>query len=115
MIKRLNLVRVIAAGADDDDGIDGDPSDLVYDLNAIHVGQSEIQQNHIRVLRPHLGDGGGAVVCADCGELRILQRGFDERADGLVVLDNEDSVLLLVYAGFSPSGLSVSALRASSM
>ena len=93
-VQRVDLVGVLAAGRDDDDGQLRPGADLADDLHAVHVRQAQVQQEDVRALggglehRLHAGCGGVVAVA-----LR-LQRGGDQVLDRAVVLNDQNERLV---------------------
>ncbi len=56
-IQSVYLVAVLTSGAYDDNGHIGPSPDSLYDFHPVHVRQSQIQQDHIRVVGGCLHDG----------------------------------------------------------
>ena len=89
-VQRADLVRVLAARADHDDGHDGPRADGADDLDAVDVGKPQVKQDDVRRgrcgERDSLATRGRALVRV---AVRV-ERGRDEGADLRVVLDHED-------------------------
>ena len=49
-IQSVNLVAVLAAGTDHNDGHIGPGTDILDDLNAVHVRKSQVQQDNVRIV-----------------------------------------------------------------
>ena len=94
VVQRLDLIAVLAAGADDDDGHIGPGADAPDDLHAVHIREAQIQQHDIRVAGGRLTDG---FVSAGSDDMLVFMgpkgRG-DEVAHRRVVLHDQDLQLI---------------------
>ena len=61
-IESVHLLLLLGAGRDNDDGDAGPGADLLDDLRAVHIRQSEIQKDEVRALGRGHGQRDGAVV-----------------------------------------------------
>ena len=93
-IQGLDLVLVLAPGADHDDGHVGPASDLADHADPVHVRQSQIQKHHVRVVggggQDRLRPVGGAEVLVIMG----LQGRDHQIADGGIVLDHQNNGIM---------------------
>ena len=89
-VERLDLVRVVASGADDDDGHVGPASDPADDVDPVHVRQAEIQEDDVRVVRGRHHDRLGTVCRRQAAVIMCFQRGDDQIPDRDVVLYHQD-------------------------
>ena len=93
-VQRADLVAVLAAGADDDDGHVRPGSNLEDELHAVHVRQAQIQQDHVRIVGGRLKDGLLPRQRLDEAVAVGLERGGNQRAHGLVVLHHQNCILI---------------------
>ncbi len=98
-IEAQNGVRVrFGRRQHDDRGLDAAAAHQPADLAAVHVGQADVEQNGVEVLRLGEVEGAPAVVGLDRQELlvepQLLAQGL---AQGVVVVDQQD--LLAGHAG----------------
>ena len=92
-VQRGDLVLLVAAGGDDDNGDLRPCAHAPQDLHSVHVRQTEIENDDVRAVRGDHGLGDGAVA----GDQNVVavrrQDGADEIADILFILDYEDLIL----------------------
>ena len=90
-IQGFHLVPVLAAGRNHQDGHLAPSPDLADDLHPIHIGQAQVQQQHIGPagcrLQQRLGPIGRSAVLVALG----LQGSDDQIADGLIVLHHQNT------------------------
>ena len=89
-IERANLVRVLAARRDHDDRHARPCAHRLHHLDAVHIGQTQIEQYNARCLRRGGGDGGMGGLHSHMAQAVRLERGNDKIADGGVVLNDQD-------------------------
>src|SRR3984957_14550114 len=106
-VQRRHLLAFLAPRGQHDDRDRGPAAHAVDDLGAVHVGQPEVQDDHVGPVAGHRGQAGGAV---DRGADVVLPGGqvdAQRAQDGRLVVDDQ-------HAGHDPvsSALVVSALAA---
>ena len=83
----------LAARRQDDEGRRPVHGQFAGDVEALDVGQADVEQDEIRADRPGSGEARGAVVrLADDGEAVGLEEGARLDAEAGVVIDDEDGV-----------------------
>src|SRR6185503_3342336 len=89
-VERLHLVRLVAAGRQDDDRDPGPLAQPAGELDAVAVRQAEVEEDELRVVA---GGGGGGLARAarlDQAEAVRAERGAQEAAHRRLVFDDED-------------------------
>ena len=89
-IERSDLVRVLAARRDHDDRHARPRAHRLHHLDAVHIGQAQIEQHNARRLRRSGGDGGVGGLHSHMAQTVRLERGDDKVADGGIVLNDQD-------------------------
>ena len=91
-IQGVHLVPLMGPGRDHHHWQTGPGAQLTQDVQTIHIGQSQIQDDQIGTVRGNHGLGLGA----GAGHHRVIVMGGehrgDEVADALLVLNNQDLV-----------------------
>ena len=89
-IERANLVRILAARRDHDNRHGRPRAHRLDHLDAIHIGQTQVEQHNARRLRRGRRDGSMGGLHGNVAHAMRLERGNDEVADGRIVLNNQD-------------------------
>ena len=89
-IERTDLVRILAARRDHDNRHARPRAHRLHHLDAVHIGQAQVEQHNARRLRRGGGDGGMGGLHGHMAQAVRLERGDDKVADGGVVLNNQD-------------------------
>ena len=89
-VERGDLVALLAARRQHDDR-DGAPlADAPDDFESIHVGQSEIDDDHVGLARAHFHDAVGAGPRLEQAIALAGERGAEKTSDLRLVLDEDD-------------------------
>ena len=88
-VKRADLVRVLRAGGDHDDGHLRPAADGLDDLHAVHVGKPQVKQDDVGRLRRGGSNARPARGRADVAVAVGVERGGYEVADGGVILHDK--------------------------
>ena len=99
-VQRFDLVAVIAAGADDNNGQIGPGTDFSDHLHAIQIGQAQIQQHNVRVMRGSFHDSRSAVGSGKKTVIMGFQGNGNQIADGWIILHNQNQ--RLIHSGSPP-------------
>ena len=89
-IERADLVRVLAARRDHDDRHARPCAHRLHHLDAVHIGQAQIEQHDARCLRRGGGDSGMGGLHSHMAQAVRLERGNNEVANGGIVLNDQD-------------------------
>ncbi|VWM23954.1 Uncharacterised protein [Collinsella intestinalis] len=90
-VESADLIRVLDARRDDDDGNGRPAADLVDDFDAIDVRQAEVEHDQVGVARCRVHDGGLAVRRLLDAVTVQVESGRHEVANRRVVFDHEDA------------------------
>lgn len=89
-IERADFVRVLAARRDHDNRHARPCAHRLHHLDAVHIGQAQIEQHNARRLRRGGGDSGMGGLHSHMAQAVSLERGNNKIADGGVVLNDQD-------------------------
>ena len=95
-VQRPHLFRLPVPGGDDDDGhLPGQAPELGQNLQAVHVGQTQVQQHQIGAVGEEQGQAFLAGVGGDGAVVVGAQGPADEVADGPLVLDDKNGLFFV--------------------
>ena len=89
-IERADFVRILAARRDHDNRHARPCAHRLHHLDAVHIGQAQIEQHNARRLRRGGGDSGMGGLHSHMAQAVRLERGNNKIADGGVVLNDQD-------------------------
>ena len=89
-VQRTDLVGVLRTGAHHDDGRLRPTPDVAHHLNAVDVGQPQVEQDHVGRVGGGAYDGSPARGGHDVPVAMRLERRNDEVADGGIVLHHKN-------------------------
>ena len=89
-IERADFVRILAARRDHDNRHARPCAHRLHHLDAVHIGQAQIEQHNARRLRRGGGDGGMGGLHGHMAQAVRLERSNNKIANGRVVLNDQD-------------------------
>ena len=99
-IQGFDLVGVLAAGADDDDGHVRPAAHPADDLHAVQIGQAQVQQHDVGGAGGSFPQSGFAAVRHQVAVVMGFQGGGHQVADGRIVLHHQDQ--RFIHAALPP-------------
>src|SRR5262249_28725185 len=88
-VERGHLLALLPPGGQHDDGDGGPAADAVDHLGAVHVGQAQVQDDHVGMVAGHGGEPGGAVGGGADVVFAGAEVDLHAGQDGRLVVDDE--------------------------